>query len=65
LGQKPGGDELCEEQFEVKEAFLTDVLDAAAEGSQAGAPRREQRSIEHYRGGMMTALLTLELYSYS
>ena len=64
LGQKPGRDQLCQEQFEVKEALLADALDAAAKGSQARAPRRKERSMWH-RGGISTALLTHELHSYS
>jgi hypothetical protein len=47
LGQQPGRDQFCEEQFEVSEALLADVLHAAAEGSQARAPRRKERSIKH------------------
>ena len=34
LGEQPGRNELCEEEFEVKEALLTDALNTAAEGSQ-------------------------------
>ena len=64
LGQKPGRNQLCEEQFEVKEAFLADALDTAAEGSQSGAPGREEGSIRH-RGGISTALLTNVLHFYS
>ena len=45
LGQKPGGDQLCEEQFEVKKALLADALDATAEGGQAGAPRGKEGSV--------------------
>jgi hypothetical protein len=44
LREKPGGDELTEEIFELEEALLADTLDAATEGGQAGAPGREEGS---------------------
>lgn len=45
LGQEPSRDELAKELFEVQQAVLAEVLDALAEGGQAGAPGREERCL--------------------
>jgi hypothetical protein len=63
LGQEPRGQERAEELLEVEEAFLAQLLDALAQGRQAGAQLREEGCI--HKGGIYTALLTRRLHFHS
>jgi len=64
LGLRPCQDELSEELFEVRHALLAQVLDARAEGGQAGSEGGKKRSC-HISGGRYTALLTSLLDFFS
>lgn len=47
MGQEPRRQETPEEFFQVVQTVVTQVLDAPAQGGQAGAPCREERSMHN------------------